>query len=249
MERAVKELEATVRLPAEAEAYRSRDHIWWRSSSCYTGFVKLHMETERGELLWQRGRPRYIQAPPPSSRPSAQALRLTSTAQSQASQATGRALAEGMRLRALVFGGYGEAATLALVLASLPALATGVVAPLARVASWVIMGGGRRHSSRIRGIGHLQKSSTVKRKTSKFIEHMSLVSSGDKNEELESSSDGLDLPLAWGTRSNSSDLHRITDRSSNSSELARGLDISQEASEFSPVIFSSSPQLRKKGQG
>lgn len=107
-----KELVARVQLPADAEAYQIRQVA--------EGQRKRGIVMAEGE---------------------AEAIKLVSGAEAGALEARGGAEAEGMRLKAQAFSQYGEAATLGMVLDSLPGIAAEVAAPLARTDTVIVLSG------------------------------------------------------------------------------------------------------------
>ncbi|CAL8107160.1 unnamed protein product [Calicophoron daubneyi] len=108
-----KKMDATVRRPAEAEAYRL-------------------------EQIAQGKRTQKILL----AQAEADGIRARGQAEASAVEAVGMAEAERMRLRAEAYKKYGEAATLNLVLDTLPKIAAEIAAPLSRTKEIVLMGGG-----------------------------------------------------------------------------------------------------------
>jgi len=113
IERKKKELVATVKLPAEAEAYK--------------------VETEA-----QGRKAKWIAA----AEAKAEKIKLLGKAEARAIEAVGQAEAEGMRMKAEAFKQYGEVAQIAMVLEKLPSLAAEVAAPLAKTKDIVLIGDG-----------------------------------------------------------------------------------------------------------
>merc|ERR1719462_297084 len=113
IKRKEKELTATVRLPAEAEAYK----------------VQTVAEGNRTKVV-------------ESARADGEKIRLIGAADARAVEAVGRAEAEKMRMKASAYKQYGDAAILSLVLESLPQIAAEVSAPLAKTDQIVLIGGG-----------------------------------------------------------------------------------------------------------
>merc|ERR1712064_248030 len=113
IKRKEKELTATVKLPAEAEAYKVQT-------------VAEGMRTKTVE----------------SARAEGEKIRLIGAADARAVEAVGRAEAEKMRMKASAYKQYGDAAILSLVLESLPQIAAEVSAPLAKTDQIVLIGGG-----------------------------------------------------------------------------------------------------------
>merc|ERR1719462_945113 len=115
IKRKEKELTATVRLPAEAEAYK----------------VQTVAEGNRTKMV-------------ESARADGERIKLIGGAEAKAVEAVGRAEAERMRMKASAYKQYGDAAVLALVLEALPQIAAEVSAPLAKTDEIVLIGGGDR---------------------------------------------------------------------------------------------------------
>merc|ERR1711972_905170 len=113
IKRKEKELISTVRLPAEAEAYKVQT-------------VAEGMRTKTVE----------------SARADGEKIRLIGAADARAVEAVGRAEAERMRMKASAYKQYGDAAILSLVLEALPQIAAEVSAPLAKTDQIVLIGGG-----------------------------------------------------------------------------------------------------------
>merc|ERR1719318_63359 len=115
IKRKEKELISTVRLPAEAEAYK----------------VQTMAEGMRTKTV-------------EAARADGEKIRLIGGAEAKAVEAVGRAEAESMRMKASAYKQYGDAAILALVLESLPQIAAEVSAPLAKTDEIVLIGGSDR---------------------------------------------------------------------------------------------------------
>merc|ERR1711881_334261 len=115
-----RELIATVKLPAEAEAYKVQT-------------VAEGMRTKTVE----------------SARADGEKIRLIRGAEAKAVEAVGRAEAESMRMKASAYKQYGDAAILALVLESLPQIAAEVSAPLAKTDEIVMLGGADKTTSEV----------------------------------------------------------------------------------------------------
>merc|ERR1712198_645727 len=111
---------STVRLPAEAEAYKVQT-------------VAEGMRTKTVE----------------SARAEGEKIRLIGAADARAVEAVGRAEAEKMRMKASAYKQYGDAAILSLVLESLPQIAAEVSAPLAKTDEIVLIGGQDRTTAEI----------------------------------------------------------------------------------------------------
>lgn len=112
-----KELVATVKRPAEAEAYR----------------MQTIAEGARTQTVAGAGA-------------DAERIRLIGGAEAASIEAVGKAEAERMRLKASAYKQYGEAAMLSLVLETLPKIAAEVSAPLAKTDSIVLLGDDRTTS-------------------------------------------------------------------------------------------------------
>merc|ERR1719346_288182 len=115
-----KELMSTVKLPAEAEAYK----------------VQTIAEGKRTQTV-------------EAARAEAERVRLTGAAEARAIEAVGRAEAERMRMKASAYKQYGDAAVMALVLEALPQIAAEVAAPLAKTDEIVLLGGSDRTTSEV----------------------------------------------------------------------------------------------------
>merc|ERR1719411_38821 len=120
IKRKEKELIATVKLPAEAEAYKVQT-------------VAEGMRTKTVE----------------AARADGEKIRLIGAADARAVEAVGRAEAEKMRMKASAYKQYGDAAILALVLEALPQIAAEVSAPLAKTDQIVLIGGQDRTTAEI----------------------------------------------------------------------------------------------------
>jgi len=113
IDRKDRELEATVRKPTEAEAYK----------------VKTLAEGRRTKTV-------------EAARAEADKIKLIGGAEASAIEAVGKAEAESMRQKASAYKQYGDAALMSLVLDALPKVAAEVAAPLSRVDEIVMIGGG-----------------------------------------------------------------------------------------------------------
>merc|ERR1711990_1333617 len=113
IKRKEKELTATVKLPAEAEAFK----------------VQTIAEGKRTQTV-------------EGARAEAERVRLIGASEARAIEAVGRAEAEKMRMKASAYKQYGDAAIMALVLEALPQIAAEVAAPLAKTDQIVLIGGG-----------------------------------------------------------------------------------------------------------
>merc|ERR1719461_161685 len=115
-----KELTATVKLPAEAEAYKV-------------------------QTVAEGNRTRVVE----SAKADGEKIRLIGGADARAVEAVGRAEAESMRMKASAYKQYGDAAILALVLEALPQIAAEVSAPLAKTDEIVLIGGSDRTTQEV----------------------------------------------------------------------------------------------------
>merc|ERR1719293_340264 len=115
-----KELMSTVKLPAEAEAYKVQT-------------VAEGMRTQTVEV----------------ARAEAERVRLTGASEARAIEAVGRAEAEKMRMKASAYKQYGDAAVMSLVLDALPQIAAEVAAPLAKTDEIVLIGGNNNTTNEI----------------------------------------------------------------------------------------------------
>merc|ERR1719295_665593 len=120
IKRKEKELISTVRLPAEAEAYK----------------VQTIAEGKRTQTV-------------EVARAEAERVRLTGAAEARAIEAVGRAEAESMRMKASAYKQYGDAAIMSLVLDALPQIAAEVAAPLAKTDEIVLLGGSDRTTNEV----------------------------------------------------------------------------------------------------
>merc|ERR1719266_1621065 len=115
-----KELMSTVKLPAEAEAYK----------------VQTVAEGNRTRMV-------------ESAKADGEKIRLIGAADARAVEAVGRAEAESMRMKASAYKQYGEAAVMSLVLEALPSIAAEVAAPLAKTDEIVLVGGNNRTTDEV----------------------------------------------------------------------------------------------------
>merc|ERR1719403_156239 len=120
IKRKEKELTATVRLPAEAEAYK----------------VQTVAEGNRTKVV-------------ESAKAEGEKIRLIGAADARAVEAVGRAEAESMRMKASAYKQYGDAAVMSLVLEALPSIAAEVAAPLSRTDEIVLIGGNNNTTNEI----------------------------------------------------------------------------------------------------
>merc|ERR1719300_502562 len=120
IKRKEKELMSTVKLPAEAEAYK----------------VQTIAEGQRTKTV-------------EAARAEGEKIRLIGAAEARATEAVGRAEAERMRMKASAYKQYGDAAILSLVLEALPQIAAEVSAPLAKTDQIVLIGGQDRTTDEV----------------------------------------------------------------------------------------------------
>ena len=124
IQRRERELEATVRKPAEAERYR----------------IETIAEGDRNAVVAQATAD--AEATRRQGQAQAEVIRLTGQAEAEAIEAKGAAEAAAMQLKAEAWKQYGEAAVIQQVLETLPAVAEAVAQPLARTDRIVMFGGG-----------------------------------------------------------------------------------------------------------
>merc|ERR1719411_971734 len=120
IKRKEKELIATVKLPAEAEAYK----------------VQTVAEGNRTKVV-------------ESAKAEGEKIRLIEGAEARAVEAVGKAEAESMRMKAAAYQQYGDAAVMSLVLEALPSIAAEVAAPLAKTDEIVLIGGNNNTTNEI----------------------------------------------------------------------------------------------------
>merc|ERR1712172_53143 len=120
IKRKEKELTATVKLPAEAEAFKV-------------------------QTVAEGNRTRVVE----TAKAEGEKIRLIGGAEARAVEAVGRAEAESMRLKASAYKQYGDAAVMSLVLEALPSIAAEVAAPLAKTDEIVLIGGGNNTTNEI----------------------------------------------------------------------------------------------------
>merc|ERR1719297_569564 len=120
IKRKEKELTATVKLPAEAEAFK----------------VQTVAEGNRTRVVG-------------TAKAEGEKIKLVGGAEARAVEAVGKAEAESMRLKASAYKQYGDAAVMSLVLEALPAIAAEVAAPLAKTEEIVLIGGGNNTTNEI----------------------------------------------------------------------------------------------------
>jgi len=114
------ELNATVRLPAEAESYRV-------------------------EMIAEGKRTHTVQA----AKADAEKIKMIGAAEAEVIALLGKAEAERMRQKAAVYKQYGEAAKMAIVLEALPKIAAEIAAPLAKTDEIVLLGGSDHTTSEV----------------------------------------------------------------------------------------------------
>ncbi|XP_072381729.1 flotillin-2 isoform X2 [Diabrotica undecimpunctata] len=107
-----RELNATVRLPAEAESYK----------------VEILAEGRRTQTV-------------KTAQAESEKVKMLGTAEASAIAGVGKAEAERMRQKAAVYKQYGDAAIMSLVLEALPKIAAEVASPLAKTEEIVLIGG------------------------------------------------------------------------------------------------------------
>ncbi|ELU07072.1 hypothetical protein CAPTEDRAFT_182829 [Capitella teleta] len=112
-----KELMATIKRPAEAEAYK----------------MQILAEGSRTQTVM-------------TAEADSESIRLIGAAEASSIEAVGKAEAERMKLKASAYKQYGEAAMLSLVLETLPKVAAEVSAPLAKTDEIVLLGDDRTTS-------------------------------------------------------------------------------------------------------
>merc|ERR1712088_1278282 len=115
-----KELTATVKLPAEAEAFKV-------------------------QTVAEGNRTRVVEV----AKAEGEKIKLIGGAEARAVEAIGKAEAESMRLKASAYKQYGDAAVMSLVLDALPAIAAEVAAPLAKTEEIVLIGGNNNTTNEI----------------------------------------------------------------------------------------------------
>merc|ERR1719382_371005 len=115
-----KELMSTVKLPAEAEAYKV-------------------------QTVAEGNRTRVVE----TAKAEGEKIKLIGGAEARAVEAVGKAEAESMRLKASAYKQYGDAAVMSLVLEALPAIAAEVAAPLAKTDEIVLLGGADKTTTEV----------------------------------------------------------------------------------------------------
>merc|ERR1719229_80012 len=120
IKRKEKELMATVKLPAEAEAFKV-------------------------QTVAEGNRTRVVE----TAKAEGEKIKLIGGAEARAAEAVGKAEAESMRLKASAYRQYGDAAVMSLVLEALPAIAAEVAAPLSKTEEIVLIGGNNNTTNEI----------------------------------------------------------------------------------------------------
>ena len=120
IKRKEKELTATVKLPAEAEAFKV-------------------------QTVAEGNRTRVVE----TAKAEGEKIKLIGGAEARAVEAVGKAEAESMRLKASAYKQYGDAAVMSLVLEALPSIAAEVAAPLAKTEEIVLIGGNNNTTNEI----------------------------------------------------------------------------------------------------
>merc|ERR1711936_418230 len=120
IKRKEKELSATVKLPAEAHAYKT-------------------------QIIAEGQRTQVIEA----AKAEAESVRLIGAAEATSIEAVGKAEAEAMKLKAKAYSQYGEAAIMSLIVEAMPKIAAEVAAPLGKTEEIVLLGGADRTTNEI----------------------------------------------------------------------------------------------------
>merc|ERR1719454_1010266 len=120
IKRKEKELTATVKLPAEAEAFKV-------------------------QTVAEGNRTRVVE----TAKAEGEKIKLIGGAEARAAEAVGKAEAESMRLKASAYKQYGDAAVMSLVLEALPQIAAEVAAPLSKTEEIVLIGGNNNTTNEI----------------------------------------------------------------------------------------------------
>merc|ERR1711862_399948 len=115
-----KELTATVKLPAEAEAFKV-------------------------QTVAEGNRTRVVE----TAKAEGEKIKLIGGAEARAVEAVGKAEAESMRMKASAYKQYGDAAVMSLVLEALPSIAAEVAAPLAKTDEIVLLGGADKTTTEV----------------------------------------------------------------------------------------------------
>jgi len=110
IERCDKELQATIKLPAEAESYR----------------LQTIAEADKTKKVF-------------AAQAEAEKIRMIGTAEAAAIEAIGKAEAERMRQKAAAYKQYGDAALMSLILEAMPKIAAEIAAPLGKTQEIVII--------------------------------------------------------------------------------------------------------------
>lgn len=120
IQRKEKELQGTVKLPAEAEAFK----------------VQTLAEGRKTQII-------------ESAKAEAERVKLLGQARARSIELIGKAEAEGMRMKAKAYQQYGDAAIMALVLEALPSIAKEVAAPLQNTDEIVLLGSADKMTSEV----------------------------------------------------------------------------------------------------
>ena len=120
IKRKEKELSATVKLPAEAHAYKT-------------------------QVIAEGQRTQTIEA----AKAEAESVRLIGAAEATAIEAVGKAEAQAMTMKAKAYSQYGDAAIMSLIVEALPKIAAEVAAPLSKTEEIVLLGGADRTTTEI----------------------------------------------------------------------------------------------------
>ena len=140
-----RELEATVRRPAEAERYRiqtiAEAQLYEREAEAKAeaAVIKAKGEAEAAIII-ARGEAE------------AKAAQMQGLAEAQIIQAQGEAEASAMRKKADAWGSYNQAAILDKLLEQLPAIAAAVSEPLSKTEKIVVIGGGGENGTGVNRI-------------------------------------------------------------------------------------------------
>merc|ERR1712183_268985 len=115
-----KELTATVKLPAEAHAYKT-------------------------QVIAEGQRTQTIEA----AKAEAESVRLIGAAEATAIEAVGKAEAQAMTMKAKAYSQYGDAAIMSLIVEAMPKIAAEIAAPLGKTEEIVLLGGADRTTTEI----------------------------------------------------------------------------------------------------
>merc|ERR1719510_1816028 len=120
IKRKEKELMGTVKLPAEAQAFKT-------------------------QVIAEGQRTQTIEA----AKAEAESVRLIGAAEATAIEAVGKAEAQAMTMKAKAYSQYGDAAIMSLIVEALPKIAAEVAAPLSKTEEIVLLGGADRTTTEI----------------------------------------------------------------------------------------------------